>query len=158
MEDKKIIKRVKVPTQKWTMVVLIIMSILFIILGIITGIQYNSISVGALIAGFGVLLLLLALLPVRKNIKLYIAANTYPEDAIIVGEDSINIITDTSNLIKFADIKSVRGIRWIGTGIFTYNIYFYGTLFIKLKNGKKITLIGIDNVVEVANMLKTKIN
>ncbi len=157
MEEKKVFKRFKVPTEKWTLPLIIICGIALLALGIYMFIDNFSLPLGIFCVSMGAICLIVLPFVLVKQINLSKATNTYPEEAIIVGENEVEVITDKSETFTFDEIKSVRGIRYVGNGFFTYKIYYFGTLFIKLKNGRKIVLKGIDNVRDVAKLLKQKI-
>lgn len=157
-EQKEVFKRVKVPVQKTAKIVLIVCSIFILLCGVVTlAFMDDALILGIFFVSIGAICLLLAFTTVAKQVKLAQQTNTYPETALELGQSSLTIVTDTTTTINLSEIKSVRGVRFVGVGLLMYKFYYYGTLFINLQDGTKIRLFGIDNVADVATIIKARI-
>ncbi len=155
-ENKQIIKRVKVPTEKWATVVVILCGLLVLAFSLYMFIAKISVLMGILGAVLAALLLILCPISMIKQIKLSVATNTYPEDAIVVEEKSFDIVTDKTETFYFDQLQTVRGARYVRSGAYVNKFYYFGTLFLKFKDGRKILLKGIDNVSDVVKLFKKK--
>ncbi len=160
-QGKTIYKRVKVPTEKRTIPFLVILGAVLVAIGVFILLKSKSdigliaMSIFCFIMGAFIMFGLSFI--VYRQVKLSNETNTYPEEALILSDDEVEIVTYKSETYKYNQIKSVRGIRFVGNGFGHYKIYYFGNLIIKLKDGKKILLKGIDNVLDVAKVLKQKI-
>ena len=78
---------------------------------------------------------------VYRQVKLSNETNTYPEEALILSDDEVEIVTYKSETYKYNQIKSVRGIRFVTVfsfgalvGIRTQDLSFRSPFFEMLWN------------------------
>lgn len=82
----------------------------------------------------------------------------YPLEAIkLVDDNSIEVITDKVETVRFDEIKKVVGTNSSTTTNYGFVMktteYKHGPMAIHLKDGRKINLYNIDNVNQVVSVL-----
>lgn len=93
-----------------------------------------------------------------NNYKTLVKEINYPLEAIkLVDDNSIEVITDKVETVRFDEIKKVVGTNSSTTTNYGFVMktteYKHGPMAIHLKDGRKINLYNIDNVNQVVSVL-----
>lgn len=115
--------------------------------------ESNMPTIGGVLIGIGVLLSLTIILIIKAG-KRIAKVNTYPEQAVVIEDENLYILTDKLTKIPLKDIKRVSGMNEVVTGVFVRVIKTTGNLTIKTQD-KKYRLTQIAHINETVNLIKS---
>ena len=144
---------------KKTFIFLIIVAIISLVVGIVCLI--NPMKEESMpTTGIFLLVLVAIYIPLGVSLKLLSKrirkVNAYPKEAVVIGDETLYILTNKLTKIPLHEIKKVRGVCEVGTGVFVRVIKTYGNLTIKTEN-QKYTLTQIADVAQASSKIKSYI-
>ncbi|MBQ8909118.1 MAG: hypothetical protein IJY90_02385 [Clostridia bacterium] len=152
-------KRIKKKEPKGLFIFLIIIAIVSLALGIVCLI--NPMKEDSM-QTLGIMLLTLTAIYIPiicvypAAIKRIRKVNSYPEEAVVVDETTLYILTDKLVKIPLADIKSVRGQMEVSVGVLFRTFKTYGNLTIKTAT-EKYKLTQIAEIVKTTQVINSYI-
>ena len=110
---------------------------------------------GGILMGMGLIMALIILLTLKAG-KQIDKTNSYTEEAVVVENDTLYILTDKLIKIPLNEIKSVSATRDQTVGVFLRVIKTSGTLVIKTQT-ESHKLLQINNVLDAKRAIKSLI-
>lgn len=110
-------------------------------------------TMGCVLIAIGAVLALLIIFIIKAG-KQIDKVNSYPEQAIVIEGETLFILTDKLTKIPLNEVKSIRGMNDIVTGVFVRVIKSSGTIYLKTKDNNKYKLTQIAGVADSVALIK----